>query len=54
MVAIFHHTKDSLLKDFFFPLATGLLTLELKINQHDDCVKSWVVKNPTRKASIES
>lgn len=41
-------------KRFLFPLATGLPTLELKINQRDDCVKSWAVKNSTRKASIES
>lgn len=46
--------KGQTAKRFLFPLATGLLTLELKINQHDDCVKSWAVKNSARKASIQS
>lgn len=41
-------------KRFLFLLATGLTTLEPKINQHDDCVKSWAVKNSTRKTSVES
>lgn len=37
VAAAFRLTKDRLLKDFFFPLSTGLLTLQLKINQCGDC-----------------